>query len=76
MSAVLSLGVGFEKLHKLKARIEVRVDNHRAIAFYKRFGMIEADEKEQHRYFEYSLKHYEQDKGRYLALILTGSSDD
>jgi RimJ/RimL family protein N-acetyltransferase len=40
-SAVLSFGVGFEVLQRDLARVDVRVDNTHATAFYRRLGMTE-----------------------------------
>lgn len=74
-SALLSLGVGFELLCKPKARIEVRHDNHKAIAFYERFGMIAADKEGEHRYYEYSHTQYEQDKAKHMAHLTMSSSN-
>jgi len=51
-SAVLSFGVGFERLGKARALIDVRRDNDRAIAFYRRFGMTETGADERDLFFE------------------------
>lgn len=44
-SALLSLGVGFGPLARRWARVEVRAANDRAIAFYRRFGMVEVGQR-------------------------------
>ena len=51
-SAVLSFDVGFARLGKARALIDVRRDNARAIAFYRRFGMIETGADERDLFFE------------------------
>lgn len=40
-SAVLSLGLGFGPLDRRRVKVEVRAQNNQAIAFYRRFGMVE-----------------------------------
>ncbi|MFX0547653.1 GNAT family N-acetyltransferase [Roseovarius sp. S1116L3] len=58
-SAVLSLGVGFDILGCQMALIDVRKENHRALSFYRRFGMTEIDEDADNYYFELSAKRFE-----------------
>ena len=66
-SAVLSFGVGFKILGRENALVDVRADNKRAIAFYRRFGMTETHRTEQDIYFAYSRAKYEADHAGFLA---------
>lgn len=53
-SAVLSMGYGFDDLDRTLARIDVRHENARALAFYRRFGMTEIAQDELNTYFTLS----------------------
>lgn len=68
-SAVLSMGVGFERLGKSLAHIDVRQDNARAVAFYRRFGMTEANRDAVNLYFEYPQSRYQADIDRYQEIL-------
>lgn len=50
-SAVLSFGAGFDRLGLARAGLDVRRANTRAIAFYRRFGMIETGQDAENLYF-------------------------
>jgi len=51
-SALLSFDAGFERLGLLRATIDVRRENKRAIEFYRRFGMSEIGSDEVNLYFD------------------------
>ena len=68
-SAVLSMGVGFDHLGKSLSHIDVRRDNHHAIAFYRRFGMEEVGHDDQNLYFHYPRARHEADRHRHLAAL-------
>lgn len=68
-SAVLSFGIGFETLGLDLAKIDVRVQNTHAEAFYRRFGMAETDRTDQEIFFEYPRSRFEADLDEYLALL-------
>lgn len=68
-SAVLSFRLGFHGLGADLALIDVRKDNARAIAFYRRFGMTETGEDEDNFYFEYSRDRFDRDEAGYMALL-------
>jgi len=53
-SAVLSFGVGFEALGLGQARLEARLSNTHAIAFYRRFGIEEIGRDDENVHFAYS----------------------
>ncbi len=53
-SALLSFGVGFECLGLNRALLDARLENHHAIAFYRRFGMVEIGQDSENQYFEFS----------------------
>ena len=57
-SAVLSFQVGFDQLRKVVGRVEVRRENARAIAFYRRFGMNETSADTQNLHFECLPEHF------------------
>lgn len=68
-SAVLSFQVGFEMLARSRALVDVRVQNDRAIALYRRLGMTEMYRTELDIYFEYMKARYEADRPGYLAIL-------
>lgn len=51
-SAILSFGVGFDRLGRKSALVEVRRKSAHALAFYRRFGMIETRANDDHVYLE------------------------
>lgn len=73
-SAMLSFGVGFEKLGLTRVIFDARLHNTHAIAFYRRFGATEAKRDDVNIYFEYSRDRYFQDRETYLDII-KGYSD-
>jgi RimJ/RimL family protein N-acetyltransferase len=68
-SAVLSFGVGFEQLGLARAIFDVRLDNSRAIAFYRRFGATETGRDDVNIYFEYARDRYIQDRDTHFGII-------
>lgn len=68
-SAVLSFGIGFERLKKRVALIDVRRNNTRALLFYKRFKMRQTGEDARDFYFDYSAEQYAADKIHHLQTI-------
>lgn len=68
-SAMLSFRFGFKHLELNLARIDVRADNHHAIAFYRRFGMAEIRQSNDEINFEYTRAQFEKDWPAYLKLL-------
>lgn len=68
-SAVLSFGVGFEGLGAGSARIDVRCNNTRAEAFYRRLRMTETHRTEQDIFFTYPRARFMADRDEYLVLL-------
>ena len=68
-SAVLSFGVGFELLQRDLAKVDVRVDNFHATAFYRRLGMTETHRTEQDIFFSYPRAQFAADRPIYLKLL-------
>jgi RimJ/RimL family protein N-acetyltransferase len=68
-SAVLSFGAGFDALGCDLAQVDVRVDNARAEAFYRRFGMSETHRTATNIFFEYSRARFEEDRKQHLVVI-------
>lgn len=68
-SAMLSFGFGFNHLELSLARINVRANNHHAIAFYLRFGMTEIRQSKDAINFEYTRAQFEKDRPAYLKLL-------
>jgi len=58
-SALLSFSAGFDGLGLARADIDVRRDNERAIAFYRRFGMTETGSDAERLYFELTRKGFD-----------------
>ena len=57
-SAVLSFTVAFDKLGLERGAIDVRQENAKAIAFYRRFGMIETGDDARDIFFEYKRENF------------------
>ena len=72
-SAVLSFKIGFEHLYLHKALIDVKLDNSRAISFYRRFGMQETGRDMENLYFEYSIVQYEADQRKHALSVENGA---
>lgn len=68
-SAGLSFGIGFDALQLDTAFVDVRKENTRAEALYRRFGMIETHRTEQDIYFSYSARQYAASKAAHLKVI-------
>lgn len=68
-SAVLSFDVGFNILGKQKGLIDVRLENRRAIEFYRRFGMTQVQEDEQNIYFNYARERFEADYEAHMSTL-------
>ncbi len=61
-SALLSFGIGFDCLGLEVAYFDVRRENHHAIAFYRRLGVVEIRADSENLYFEYQQVNYSRDK--------------
>ena len=68
-SAVLSFGVGFDRLGLSFAHVDVRIGNEHAEAFYRRLGMTEIRRDLQDIYFKYSCSRFVDDQERYLEIL-------
>lgn len=68
-SAVLSFGIGFERLGLGRADLEVRVANVHATSFYRRFGMTESGSTAQDLFFVYPKARYLTDRPGYLEQL-------
>ncbi|WP_018147495.1 GNAT family N-acetyltransferase [Henriciella marina] len=71
-SAVLSFGVGFDLMQRDLAKVDVRLENSHAEAFYRRLGMTETCRTDQDIYFIYSRAQFHADKANYLSLLSLG----
>lgn len=67
-SAVLSFGVGFERLGLAEALVDARFGNERALAIYRRLGMIELRRDDQNIYFRYERARFVADRAQYMAI--------
>ncbi|UOK72798.1 GNAT family N-acetyltransferase [Ancylobacter polymorphus] len=68
-SVVLSFGIGFERLGRPKALVDVRINNDRAVAIYRRLGMTEVRRDDQDIYLVYARGRFEADRAGYLAIL-------
>jgi len=68
-SAMLSYGVGFDRLDLSFANIDVRISNTHAEAFYRRLGLTEIRRDAQDIYLTYPRSRFEADRARYLAIL-------
>lgn len=71
-SAILSFGLGFDILKKKKARIDVLVENSKAISFYRRFGMTQVGSQlsQEGFYFTYSHHRFQADYESHMQNLL------
>jgi len=74
-SAVLSFGAAFDRLGLAVADIDVRKENARAIAFYRRFGMQEMRQDASNIYFEYSHRQFAADLPAHMAVLQSGERE-
>ncbi|BBC73986.1 conserved hypothetical protein [Altererythrobacter sp. B11] len=72
-SAMLSFHIGFHALNRRKAVLDVRKDNERAIAFYRRFGMNQTHEDELNLYFEYLREHFDRAEPTFHEILAAGA---
>ncbi|MFD0858598.1 GNAT family N-acetyltransferase [Roseovarius aquimarinus] len=68
-SVVLSFGIGFDHLNLWVAKVDVRVGNRHAEAFYRRLGMIETNRTEQDIFFDYPRRIFQETRPCYLQLL-------
>jgi len=71
-SALLSFGVGFDRLNLSEGFVDVRIDNAKALAFYFRLGMKELRRDQQDVYFVYSRDIFEKDQNEFLRVVEQG----
>lgn len=71
-SAVLSFGVGFDRLGCCAAHLDVRIGNDKALAFYQRLKMTELRRDGSDVYFLYPRSQFEADRAGYLAILEKG----
>jgi len=72
-SVVLSFGFGFETRRLAEALIDVRQQNLRAIAFYRRFGLTERGRDDLNLYFTCSRDRFLADRPGFLAVLQAGA---
>ena len=68
-SAVLSFGLGFGPLGGRIADVDVRRDNHPAVAFYRRFGMTQTGADGTTLHFTYACDRFHADRPRHMAVL-------
>ncbi|MGB7373474.1 GNAT family N-acetyltransferase [Pontixanthobacter sp.] len=68
-SALLSFGIGFDVLKLDVAKIDVRLENSHAEAFYRRFGMVETHRTDRDIFFVYSRSQFQADKYAYYDIL-------
>lgn len=68
-SAVISMGIGFERLDKSLARVDVNVGNARAAGFYRRFGMQEVGSDDREINFLYSRERFRADLDSHMVVL-------
>lgn len=72
-SALLSFGVAFDGLGLLEGRIDVRIDNQRALAFYRRLGLTETHRTDRDIYFTYGFSRYRDDREKLWRIVREGA---
>ncbi len=68
-SAILSFGVGFDQLDRSTAKVDVRVANTHAAAFYRRLGMTEMDRTDQDIFLTYPRARFEADRAGLMDVL-------
>lgn len=74
-SAVLSFGLGFEALGRSVAKIDVRVGNEHAQAFYRRMGMTQTHQTETDIFFTYPRTRFQADRDSYMDILRTEAGE-
>lgn len=74
-SAVLSFGLGFEALGRSIAKIDVRVGNEHAQAFYRRMGMTQTHQTETDIFFTYPRTRFQADRDSYMDILRTEAGE-
>jgi RimJ/RimL family protein N-acetyltransferase len=68
-SAVLSFGFAFGDLQQKLAKVDVRIGNVRAEAFYRRLGMTETHRTDTDIFFVYPKSRFQADRAGYMATL-------
>lgn len=68
-SALLSFGVGFERLGLSTAFLDVRLDNENAVAFYQRLGMTNIGVDAVNLYFKYNRNQFLQAEDAHRGVV-------
>lgn len=68
-SAMLSFGVGFDRLGLSQALVDVRIGNEQAIDLYNRLGMSELRRDDRDIYFTFPRSRFDADRAGYLAIL-------
>lgn len=68
-SAFLSFSLAFDHLGLSVGLIDVRKENAKAIAFYRRFGMVEVRQNDQNIYFELHRGVFEREREKHILSI-------
>lgn len=68
-SAVLSFGIGFHTLGLILAKVDVRVENTHAEAFYRRLGMVETRRTASDIFFDYTRSQFVENRLDYLKIL-------
>lgn len=68
-SAILSFGVGFDLLDRSTAKVDLRVANTHAAAFYRRLGMTEVHRTDQDIFLTYPRARFEADRAGFMGVL-------
>ncbi|MEO1024677.1 MAG: GNAT family N-acetyltransferase [Pseudomonadota bacterium] len=68
-SAVLSYKIAFELLELTTSNFDARIENARALAFYRRFGAVEIGGDEKDIFFRYEKSQFERDIDRHMQVL-------
>tara|TARA_B110000238_G_scaffold119616_1_gene129614 strand:+ start:197 stop:757 length:561 start_codon:yes stop_codon:yes gene_type:complete len=74
-SALLSFGVGFELFQRDLAKVNVRVTNTDATAFYRRLGMTETHQTAQDIFFYYPHARFATDRAKHMFILQQEQQD-
>lgn len=68
-SAYLVYEAAFDLLKCSEARFDVRSNNHKTLAFHRRFGAVETHMDEIDVFFKYTRSQFNENRATYLALL-------
>jgi len=75
-SALLSFGIGFERLGLKNVFFDAKRNNTHAIAFYRRLGAVETSVDDNNVYFEYERNLFMRDRDNHISILQVANREN